>query len=88
MKVMDAFEEQRFGRYHVKTSVDMLDSEIQRAYETLLLTNKYKSAKSNLCPSDEMTVDSKMRSHGKSLLNKLKRWDEDLKQCGVKSRTV
>ncbi|XP_057823648.2 structural maintenance of chromosomes flexible hinge domain-containing protein GMI1 isoform X1 [Cryptomeria japonica] len=42
------------------------------------------SVKSDPCPSDEMTADSKIRSHGISLLNNLKKWDEDLKRRGAK----
>lgn len=45
MKVMAVFEDQRFGQHHAKTSVETLESEIQKVYANLYLTNEYKSAK-------------------------------------------
>eukprot|EP01018_Ginkgo_biloba_P011621 Gb_08687 [translate_table: standard] len=44
-KVMHVFEEQRFGRHHIKTSVEKLETEIQKAYDNLKLANEYKSGK-------------------------------------------
>lgn len=42
------------------------------------------SVKLDPCSSNEINFDSKLRSTGESLLNNLKKWDEDLKRRGAK----
>ncbi|GLJ33056.1 hypothetical protein SUGI_0665280 [Cryptomeria japonica] len=79
MKVMDAFEEQRFGRYHVKTSVDMLDFDIQKAYESLLLTNEYKSAK--LCEALYTKCEDRMDELQDLRLPSMAKFNAGFVQC-------
>ncbi|CAA2971796.1 guanylate-binding 4 [Olea europaea subsp. europaea] len=42
---MNAFNEQHFGRYHAKRSVEKLVEDIEKVYKNYILANDYQSSK-------------------------------------------
>lgn len=78
-KVMGVFEEQRFGRHHAKTSVERLESEIQKIYANLYLKNEYESAK--LCEGLYTSCEDKVDELQELRLPSMAKFNAGFTQC-------
>ncbi|XP_010274226.1 PREDICTED: guanylate-binding protein 4-like isoform X2 [Nelumbo nucifera] len=57
-EAIKVFDEQHFGRYHAKQSVDKLDEEIDKEYKKFIFANEYQSSK--LCEALYTKCEDKM----------------------------
>ena len=76
---MKAFDEQHFSRQHAKKSVDLLDEEIQKVLNNIIISNEFRSTK--LCETLYITCEDKMDQLQTLKLPSMAKFNAGFSQC-------